>query len=184
MSIITIVALISISAYPKFSNQLMVTSESYKLLAFLKETQSYGISAYTLPGKRMVYGVEVTKGGEVKRIKIENPATSTNEYYVNNVSYDASVDNTYSVKSLYNIVAVCNDINCDPAASQITKGYVIYRRPNPEGRIVTMEGSIISPGIKEEGFPKLVIFIRHKTDPSIAKRVVILATGQMYTKDW
>jgi prepilin-type N-terminal cleavage/methylation domain-containing protein len=184
MSIVALVAGISISAYPKFSNQLGMNSEVYRILAYIKEIQSYGISGYTEPGKKVAYGFFVSKQDGIKRVLIQNPTSATNEYYVQNLIQDPDETISFDLKNVYEIVGICTTLDCVPEQSSINSAYAIYRRPNIEARIITLQGNIINPSIALDSEPLLVIFLAHKIDKKISKKLVILTTGQMYAKDW
>jgi prepilin-type N-terminal cleavage/methylation domain-containing protein len=184
LGIVAIIAAISINSYPKFSEQMGVTTETYKLLAFLKETQTYGINSYGSPGVKFVYGVKIDKTGNIKRVKWESPTSSKNSDYVTNLQ-ELSGDDTFSIKDLYEVKNICIDDNCSSDnLSLIDKVYILYKRPNPEARIITLEGTNIQPGANTESQKKIVILLDSKKDKNISKKVVVLKTGQAYVGDW
>lgn len=184
VSIIVIIATLSISAYPKFSAQMTATSESYRMLSFLREAQSYGVAGYTNPGEKQVYGVEISKGGNIKRVRIANPTSITNDYYVNNFVYESAATDVFNLKNIFEIKAICEDFDCDPDTSDITKALIFYKRSNPEGRLLTMIGSIINPSLTTNSHSRIIVFMQSKLQPEIKKKVIILFTGQIYVQDW
>lgn len=184
IGIIAFVAGLSIGSYPKFSEQMGVTTETYKLLAFLKETQTYGVNAYGSPGVKFVYGVEIEKGVGIKRVRLESPTSANNSYYRDNLQV-LSGEDIFALKDLYNIVNICLDENCTvDTANSITKAYILYKRPNPEARIITLEGTLVQPDVNTGSHQRVVILLNSKKDAKISKKIVILKTGQAYVADW
>lgn len=197
--IISLMAMISISAYPKFSAQLKASTESYKLLAWLKETQTYGVSAFTQPGDKQVYGVEFDKlTNTIKRVVAPVSLLTTVNFgpsskFTNGGFLSAKVDfdgenPEFLLDQNFKIVGICDNEDCDPATSVYGKAYVAYRRPNPEARIFMEEGSVRSPSPAENDDRgsklKLVLFIASNNQTEIRKKIIILRTGQMYVKEW
>jgi prepilin-type N-terminal cleavage/methylation domain-containing protein len=195
MSIIAIMAAISISAYPKFSAQLATTAESYRLLTFLRETQSYGISSLTLTGQKIVYGLEIDQSANtIKRViwDVTNQNNLSfkfkNTDFLNN--YVAQVDsaNLFTLKDSFSIVKICDTIECDTENNVFDKGYVAYKRPNPDSRIIFTKGSggssIMTPSQAIDNDTssagKLVLIMQNKSKAGLFKKLIILSTGQMY----
>jgi prepilin-type N-terminal cleavage/methylation domain-containing protein len=183
ITIMAFVASISISAYPKFAEQMGVTGELYKLLAFARETQTYGISSYGAPGTKFVYGFVIEKDtSSIKRIKKESPENFNNSYFRDSMQ-ELLGEDVLNLKSLYKVENICLEDNCDISTS-INKAYIIYKRPNPEARIFTLEGTNISPGQNRESHNKIVVKISSIKNKNISKKLVILKTGQAYVSDW
>jgi prepilin-type N-terminal cleavage/methylation domain-containing protein len=181
ISIIGLMATLSISAYPKFSEQVGVTSQTYKLLAYMRETQTYGTSAVSTPGTRFVYSFLVDKSeNSLKRFSWPSPSSRSNQNYVQNSTLDVSAE-ILNLKEQYEIEKICGGQNC---VADLDKAYVFFRRPNPEGRIVGLQGTNILPGLDDVGFDRLEITIRSKRTKEFTKKVVVLSTGQTYVSDW
>lgn len=181
ISILAVMATLSISSYPKFSEQIGLSSETYKILAHSKETQAYGISAVTSPGLRYVYAIYVDKStGTIKRQMIESPTDRTNQYYVNTLIDDPSAT-TLTIKNIYKIDKICGDTEC---STEYDKAYAFFRRPNPEARLVGLIGTTINPGTNTESLGRLEITLTSNKTVGIKKKIVILQTGQMYVSDW
>jgi hypothetical protein len=192
-------ALISISAYPKFSAQLQASTESYKLLAWLKETQTYGVSAFTQPGQRQVYGIEFDKtSNSIKRVvaplsSLISVNFGVSSKFTNSAFMTAKQDFTgedpqFILGEKFKIEGICKDETCDPKSSTFDKAYTIYRRPNPEARIILLEGTVLTPSPAENedrgSVGKLVVFISSKSEANIKKKIILLHTGQIYVKEW
>lgn len=199
VSIISLMAMISIAAYPKFSAQLQASTESYKLLAWLRETQTYGVSSFTKPGERQVYGVEFNKtDNSIKRLVAPVSQLSvvnfgSNSKFTNGGFLTAKQDfdgeqSEFVLGGLFQIVGICDNEECDPLTSVYDKAYTVYKRPNPEARIFFEEGSVRDPSPSEDNDKgskhKLVVFISAKNQSQIKKKIIILRTGQMYVKEW
>jgi prepilin-type N-terminal cleavage/methylation domain-containing protein len=184
IGIISFVAMMSINSYPKFSEQMGVTTETYKILAFLKETQTYGVSSFGNPGVKFVYGVDIQKNGGINRVRLESPTASSNTYYRDNLQTLTGED-IFEIKNLYEVKNICLDDNCTPLTSNsIDKVLILYKRPNPEARIFTLEGTNVQPGTDTQSHQKIVILLTSKKDNKIAKKIVVLKTGQAYVADW
>lgn len=199
VSIIALMAMISISAYPKFSAQLKASTESYKLLAWLKETQTYGVSAFTQPSGRQVYGIEFDKNANtIKRVIAPLSTLVTDNFgtgskFTNGGFLTAKKDfdgenPEFVLDQQFKIIGICDNEDCDPVTSTYDKAYAVYRRPNPEARIFVEEGSVRSPSPAENddrgSKSKAVIFIASINQSEIKKKIIILRTGQMYVKEW
>lgn len=200
ISIIGLLAAMSISAYPKFSLQLQASTESYKLLAWLRETQVYGISAFTKPGERQVYGVKFDKtSNSIKRIVVPiddlgleqfGPGSKfTNSKFDENVKDFEGEESNFVFKSSFKIVSLCDDgLDCSATTSPFTSAYIAYRRPSPEARIILKQGEVLTPSISENSdkgsVSMLNIYIASKEQVEIRKKLVILRTGQMYVEEW
>ena len=88
ISIIGMMAALSISAYPKFSEQISLSTDTYKMVAFFRETQIYGSSAIAPPGTKIVYAFEIDQvAGTIKRYQILSPTDNTSTYYLSNISH-------------------------------------------------------------------------------------------------
>ncbi len=184
IAIIALVAGLSLGSYPKFSEQMGVTTETYKLLAYLKETQTYGVNSYGSPGVKFVYGISIEKNGSIKRVRLESPTNTSNSYFRDNLQ-ELSGEDIFTLGDRYIVANICLDENCSSdAVNSITKTYILYKRPNPEARIITLEGNNVQPGINTESHSKIVILLNSKKDSKISKKVVILKTGQAYVADW
>jgi len=181
ITIIGIMAAMSISSYPKFSEQISVSSETYKILAFARETQIYGTSAVSTPGVKFVYAFEISKAaGTMKRYKIETPTDKTNTYYINSKVLDTEAA-VYTLKSSYVIDKICVDTAC---TVDVDTAYGFFKRPNPEGRLVGLLGSNIGPDTATKSYDRFEVTIKSRNNPGIQKKIVILSTGQMYVNDW
>lgn len=191
--------MISIAAYPKFSAQLQASTEGYKLLAWLRETQTYGISAFTKPGQKQVYGIEFDKANNtIKRViapisqlttaNFGNSSKFTNGGFLSTKQDFEGDQPIFTLSGLFQIVGLCDTEDCDPETSSYDKAYAVYRRPNPEARIFMEQGSVRSPSPAEDADraskSKLVVFISAKNQNQIRKKIIILRTGQMYVKEW
>lgn len=203
ISIIALMSALSIAAYPKFSAQLSVASESYRLLGFLRETQTYGISSYTRPGERVIYGVLVDKEtSTIKRVvaSTDNLTTGilqTDSKFKNSDFINSAADflpegdqdvTTAFENPKFKIAAICSSEDCDTNQSTVDKAYALYKRPNPEARIILVSGTNLDPSPIGDGdtssLSKMVIFLEHPTRKEIHKKVVLLRTGQMYVEEW
>jgi prepilin-type N-terminal cleavage/methylation domain-containing protein len=182
MSIISILAAMSISAYPKFSEQMALTSETYKILAYFRETQVFGVSALVTPGTKIAYAIRMSKtSNTIDRMIIVNPTDNKNSYY----SSDGVVDTTspsLQIKENFEISEI-NGILQNSTTSLDTM-YSYFKRPNPESRLFGMVGVNIVPGTSLENFSKIEIILRSKKNNVFKKKIVILQTGQMYVSDW
>ncbi len=182
ISILGILAAMSISAYPKFSEQISLTSETYKLLAYLRETQAYGVSAVAQPGTKFVYSYVINKSTTtISRVKIENPTDSTNQYYINNATEDPSSKKLY-IKNNYEIFQINGITNNSTTSLDFAYGF--FKRPNPDSRVIGKVGTNIYPDVDTGSYTKLEIILRSKKNNAFMKKVVILSTGQMYVADW
>lgn len=182
MTIIALMAAMSISAYPKFSEQVTLTGETYKMLAYFKETQTYGVSAISRPGVKFVYSFVIDKqAGTLKRAKIESPTDTTNQYYSSTATIDADSPN-FTIRDGYEISEL--DGISNNATTSLDKVYGFFKRPNPESRIFGLVGQNIEPDTNSGSFNKLIIVLRSKKNNAFMKKVVILQTGQMYVDDW
>jgi prepilin-type N-terminal cleavage/methylation domain-containing protein len=181
ITIISIIAGLSITSYPKFAQQLEVTTETYKMLGYFRETQSYGVSAVSTPGVKFVYGVQVNMSNNtIKRLILESPTDNTNDYYINNAKQDTNFDSLV-LKSGFEIFKICGDDTCDTSLDQ---AYAFFKRPNPEARLTGQTGNITSPDKDASSFDRITIYVRSKITPAFIKKIVILQTGQMYVNDW
>jgi prepilin-type N-terminal cleavage/methylation domain-containing protein len=184
IGIIAFVAGLSIGSYPKFSEQMGVTTETYKLLAFLKETQTYGVNSYGSPGVKFVYGIQIEKNAGIKRVRLESPTSANNSYYRDNLTELAGED-IFALSDRFTVANVCLDETCTvDTANSISKAYILYRRPNPEARIISLEGNNVQPGVNTESHQRVVILLNSKKDENISKKIVVLKTGQAYVADW
>lgn len=182
ISILGILAAMSISAYPKFSEQISLTSETYKLLAYLRETQTYGVSAIAQPGTKFVYSYVIDKSTTtISRVKIENPTDSTNQYYISKATGDTSVNKLY-IKNNYEISEI-NGIKNNSTTS-LDFAYGFFKRPNPDSRLVGKIRTNIYPDTDTGSYTKYEIILRSKKNNAFMKKIVILQTGQMYVADW
>lgn len=182
MTIIGIMSAISISAYPKFSEQVSLSSQTYKMLAYIRETQSYGVAAISSPGTKFIYAFQVDKSSNtLSRIKLESPTDTTNTYLINTSISDVT-SATSSLKEMYEIYQINGYTNT--GTTSLDKAYGFFKRPNPEGRLVGMTGTNISPDTGTGSFNKLEIILRSKRNTQFMKKVVILSTGQAYVGDW
>ncbi len=182
MTIIALMAVLSISSYPRFSEQITLTGETYKMLAYMRETQAYGISAVSTPGTKFVYSFMIDKSnGTMRRLQIESPTLKTNTYYINTSTLDAAAL-IYTIRPIFEI----SDIEGvkQNATTSLDKGYAFFKRPNPEARLNGNVGISISPDVDIGSFERIVITLRSKKNTSFQKKVVILSTGQMYVSDW
>ncbi len=182
ISIIAILAAMSISAYPKFSEQIALTGETYKILAYLKETQSYGVAAMAAPGKKFVYAYVLDKSSTtIKRVIIETPTSVTNQYYINS-SVDDTVAERFTIKDVFEIYQINGILN--NSTTSLDKAYGFFKRPNPESRVIGQINTNISPDTDTGSYPKLEVVLRSKKNNAFVKKIVILQTGQMYVSDW
>jgi len=183
LSILAFVAAMSVTSYPRFSEQIGVSGEAYKMLAFMRESQVYGTAAVTIPGTKSVYGFLINRdNGWVRKVIIENPRPNdrTNQYYVYANIADSSAEE-FSVKRQFEIESICPDENC---TNDYDQAYVFFRRPNPEGRIIGLNQTLINPNVGEGTLDKLEVNLASKRNPALKKKLVILSTGQMYVSDW
>ena len=185
ITIIGIMAVLSISAYPKFSEQMSVTSEVYKVLAFAMETKSYGIASYTDPGVKLVYAFVIEKNNNIiKRVLIKNPTDNKNQYFVDNFTDDANTTlSNLIIKNNYKISDICfygtDKTNCD---QKLDKVYGIFKRPNPDARLIGLVGTLIGPDTDVGSYDKIEVTLQSSKNTSLMKKIVILATGQVYVK--
>jgi Tfp pilus assembly protein FimT len=202
ISIIALMSALSIAAYPKFSAQLSVASESYRLLGFLRETQAYGVSSYAKPGEKTIYGILVDKDtNTIKRMVASTDRLVTgvlradskfkNSDFINSATDfipegDQDVAATFE-NPKFKIVAICSSEECNPDQSTVNRGYALYKRPNPEARLVLVSGSLLDPSPTEGdtgSLAKMVIFLEHPLRKEMRKKVILLRTGQMYVEEW
>ncbi len=200
IAIIAIVSAISISAYPNFSTLLATTSESYKLLSFMRETQSFGSSSVNNPGQKMVYGMSVQIGKNVSRVEVINPSNNTTAYFANqNTLTDLTgLKDVFTFKKNYEVYGICADEKCkasgsslDTVDSDVSKALILFKRPNPEAKIITLSGksgetNVYSPNDianPTKGHARLVVFMQDKNKKQVNKKIIILSTGQMYVQD-
>lgn len=186
LSIIGIVAGMSISAYPAFSEQIALSGDTYAMLAYFRETQAYGVSAEATPGVKFVYAFVIDKSNPlIQRVQIQNPSTTdkSNQYYINNSSLDTTAPSS-SLKSIFEISDI--DGIMHGATTSLDKGYAFFKRPDPEARLVGTVGSnsSIEPSTDTTGFDRIEITIRSRNNHAFTKKLVILSTGQMYVSDW
>jgi prepilin-type N-terminal cleavage/methylation domain-containing protein len=185
ISVLAMIAAISVSSYPQFSEQLGVTTETYKVLSYMREAQVYGVSGYTDPGVKVVYGLEVDKTtGVVKKVQWQNPNNNTNQSYINNKTDTG--DAVLELNDRYEIEKMCSFVgsvsSCD-SGQAYDRVYIFFKRPNPEARVIGLQGTIVSPEPSgSAGHAKLGVHIRSKKNPQFVKKVVILQTGQIYTE--
>jgi prepilin-type N-terminal cleavage/methylation domain-containing protein len=187
ISILGIMAAMSISSYPKFSEQISLTSETYKMLAYFRESQSFGVSAVSTPGVKFIYAFKIDKSlGEVSRVLKENPSTTdkSNSYYILNSTGDTTSEKL-NIKKMFNIQSIEGVKGFSTTTLDI--GYSFFRRPNPEARLMGTYGgsaSIAPSTSPTESFDRLVVTISSVRNPGLSKKIVILSTGQMYISDW
>jgi Tfp pilus assembly major pilin PilA len=188
IGIISMIAGLSLSSYPRFSEQVALTSEVYKILAYTKETQIFGTSAFTTPGTRIVYSFRVqTDSNTIDRYILENPTTTqiNNDSYVNDSQLDSTSD-IFTLKDQYKI-SLIEGITKD-STSTLSSLFVFYKRPNPEGRIVGLEDYTNTTNIKPDAgigsFLKAIVTIESRRNSAFKKKIVILQTGQAYVEDW
>ena len=189
ISVLAMMAAISVSSYPKFSEQLGVSAESYKILAYMKEAQVYGSAGYTDPGVKVVYGLEIDRDTHlIKKVQWQNPTGTTNQQYVNNKVVTGEV--TLQIGEKYEIEKICsitllngNNVSSCDANQNYDKAYVFFKRPNPEGRLLGLVGSILYPDQNSSiGFQKMEVYVRSKKNLQFVKKIVILQTGQIYAE--
>lgn len=184
LTIISIIAALSISSYPKFSQQLEVTTETYKMLAYFRETQSYGVSAVATPGIKFVYGFVIDKNeNSITKIIKESPTDQTNAYFINNLAADTNAT-TSKLKDGFEIFKICGKTGSADCENSLDKGYAFFRRPLPEARLTGKLGEVISPDVNKTTYDSLEVTVRSKKNPQFMKKIVILHTGQMYVSDW
>lgn len=185
ISVLAMVAAISVSSYPKFSEQMGVSTESYKFLAYMREAQVYGSAGYTDPGVKVVYGLEIDRDtNDMKKVQWQNPTSATNQDYVN-----GKVDTGEVIQGLgdrFEIVKMCSVASglssCDNNENY-NKVFVFFRRPNPEARLLGQVGTILYPSQNgTTGLQKIEVHIRSRLNTSFVKKIVILQTGQMYVE--
>lgn len=180
ITIVSLVVSLSITAYPKFSDQIAVVAETYKIVAYSRESQVFGISAYVDPGTKIAYAMAIETGNNtISRYVITNPTDSTNQYYIDNFTVDAT-SKTLNIKDNFTISKICYD---DACTSPLSKVYVVFRRPNPEARLIGVNGNVISPDTAKGSYGKIKITLQSKNNPSLTKNVDILQTGQMYVEE-
>jgi hypothetical protein len=117
----------------------------------------------------------------VLRVQITNPTDKTNSYYINNSSFDDSAS-ILSIKDAFEISEI--DGVLGSATTSLDKVYGFFRRPNPEARLTGMLGTNIYPDTDTRSFDRVEVTIRSKKNNVFMKKIVILATGQMYVSDW
>lgn len=131
MTIVGIMAALSISSYPKFSEQISLAQDTYKILSFAREIQTFGVSAMTLPGVKFVYAFEVDRSaGTIKRYKIENPTNTTNSYYQTSLTLDPTGE-IITIKANFEISEIAGISST--GTTTLNNMYSFFRRPNPEG---------------------------------------------------
>ncbi len=185
ITIIGIISVMSISSYPKFSEQLSVTSETYKILSFGLETKSYGSGSITEPGVKVVYALIIEKNNNtIKRVVIKNPTQNDNQYFVNTFPA-ASTDplDNLIIKDNFEISDICyfgiDKTNCD---QHLNKVYGIFKRPNPDARLIGLQGTNIGPDTDTGSYDRLEVTLKSKNNSNLQKKLVILSTGQIYVK--
>ena len=185
ITIIGIISVLSISAYPKFSEQMAVTSEVYKILAFAMETKSYGVGSYTDPGVKVVYAFLVEQNNNlIKRVLLKAPTSDTNQYYLDNFVDDTNTtSSTFAIKNNYTISDICffglDKTICD---QKLDKTYAIFKRPNPDARLIGLTGTVLGPDVNIGSYDKVEVTLQSRRYKNLTKKIVILATGQMYVK--
>jgi len=185
ISVLAMIAAISVSSYPKFSEQMGVSAESYKLLAYMREAQVYGSSGYTDPGVKVVSGLEIDRDtNTIKKVQWQNPNSTTNQNYVNNkVDTGDVVQNIgerFEIEKMCNMVGIVS--SCDNNENY-DKVFVFFKRPNPEARLLGQVGTILYPDQNgTTGLKKIEVHIRSKQNTQFIKKIVILQTGQMYVE--
>jgi len=185
ISVLAMVAAISVSSYPKFSEQMGVSTESFKVLAYMRGAQVYGSAGYTDPGVKVVYGLEIDRDtNTIKKVQWQNPNSATNQNYVSNASSTTEavlgVGNRFEIEKLCNIVGTVS--SCDNNENY-NRVFVFFRRPNPEARLLGQVGTILYPDQNgTAGLQKIEVHIRSKQNTQFVKKVVILQTGQMYVE--
>lgn len=188
ITILSLMAGLSITAYPKFSEQMSVTGETYNFLAFFRETQSFGISALNTPGQKSTYAFYVNQANStVKRTQIINPTDTTNTYYINCVINPTSCTTDtnfvpYTLKNTFEVGTIEGIKN--GASTTLTTAYGFVKRPNPELRLAGQVNTSIAPDSDNGSFDRIEITIRSVRTPQLTKKIVILSTGQMYVADW
>lgn len=190
ITIIAIMAALSISAYPKFSDQVNLSGETYKMLAYFRETQSFGTSAMATPGTKFVYGFQIEKGTNTfKRLIWQNPTDTKNASYLN--PSNMQVDNssaTLTLKTAFIVAKIDGIITSgSKSTSTLDKAFAFFKRPNPDARLVGTQGSVQEPPTTSkdtESFDRMEITLQSKNYPAFTKKIVILQTGQMYVSDW
>lgn len=181
ISIIGIMATMTISSYPRFSEQINLASETYKMLSFTRETQIYGTAAVSTPGLKFVYAFLIDKdNGTIERYKIESPTDKSNQYYYNTATLDPDAQ-SFKLKESYEIEKICADINC---SISLDKAYAFFKRPNPEARLVGLIGTNVQPDVNTGSLDRLEVYVRSIRNTGLVKKIVILQTGQMYVSDW
>jgi prepilin-type N-terminal cleavage/methylation domain-containing protein len=186
IGIISMIAGLSLSSYPRFAEQVALTSEVYKILAYAKETQIFGTSAFTTPGTRIVYSLKMhNDSNTIGRYILEDPASTDNQSYVEDSVQDMSTE-VFNLKDQYKI-SLIEGISKD-ATTTLTSLYIFYKRPNPEGRIVGLVDDTnttdIRPDIVSGSFFKAIVTIESRRNSAFKKKIVILQTGQAYVEDW
>lgn len=182
MSIISILAAMSISAYPKFSEQMALTAETYKMLAYFRETQVFGVSALVTPGTKIAYAFRINKSSnDIARLIVTDPTSTTNSYYSSTGVVDVNSPHLV-IKDNFEIAEI-NGIVQNSTTSLDTM-FSYFKRPNPESRLMGKVGENIVPGTDTESFSKVEIILRSKKNNVFLKKIVILETGQMYVSDW
>lgn len=162
-----------------------VSTESFKVLAYMREAQVYGSAGYTDPGVKVVYGLEIDRDSNtIKKVQWQNPNSLTNQSYVNNkVDTGEIVQNIgdrFEIEKMCNIVGTAS--SCDNNENY-NKVFVFFRRPNPEARLLAQVGTILYPDQNgTTGLQKIEVHIRSKQNTAFVKKVVILQTGQMYVE--
>lgn len=185
ISILGIIAAISVSSYPKFSEQMGVGTEASKVLAYMREAQVYGNAGYTEPGVKVVYGVEIDRDTNIlRKIQWQNPNSSTNQSYVSNAAdtgeANLTIGDRFEIERMCNINAGIS--SCDNNGNY-DKVYLFFRRPNPETRLIGKVGTIMYPDQNSQnGLQKIEVHIRSKKNQQFVKKIVILQTGQMYVE--
>ncbi len=188
ISILSLVAAISVSSYPQFAEQIGVSAESYKVLAYMREAQVYGSSGYTRPGVKVVYGLEIDRDAtpnKIKTVKWEDPTSTTNAKYIEKAESDnasTTIGSRYEISKMCSIVGTKNSC-VDQNDGNYNQVYVFLKRPNPEARLIGMAGENMDPGPNRYiGLQKIEVHIQSKLNPQFVKKIVILQTGQMYVE--
>lgn len=182
ITIMSIMAALSISAYPQFSEQLSVTADTYKMLAFFRQTQTYGVSAVTSPGVKFVYAFKIDLSTTtLENVILDTPTDTTNQYYVNTSVVDPVAE---KISLSRNVEIIKIEGVKQNATTTLDTAYAFFKRPNPESRLVGKLGTIINPDVTSGSFDRLEVTVRSKKNNGLSKKIVILQTGQMYVSDW
>ncbi len=186
MSIIAIMAVLSVSSYPKFAEQISLSTDTYKMLAFFRETQTFGISSLSVPGKKFANGFVFSKSSnEIKRLRREVENCFNGEF--TNIKYQSCLENDPEASpavlkdqfTISSIVGFRQNVS-----TELVTAYGVFKRPNPEAKLFGLEGSTNLVPSDSLSFDKLEVTLSSKKNNVFKKKVVILSTGQMYVSDW